>query len=317
MEAAILEGALQPTVFSYNPSTGLYEWLQDLSDVRMDPFVGYWILAYSNISLLVEPPSTVGIAAVRPVHATPATNGWRASLTLSSGAGASTVRSFGLARNAKDGDNPLDLFAPPAPVGARLQAAFVGPTGAGAQKMVEVQADNGKLKTWYLQVAAAAPQPDLTLGWPDLSTVPERYTPVLEDTASGTRCYMRTTPAYRFSLPQGGSRLFKIILEPRGTQATLLTQVQAQAASGGNYGITYALSASASVDVVIRNLAGVVVRRVTTGQVAAAGNNSVLWNGRTDSGSRVPAGHYLVELTAHSPANGQSNSVIATLNVTR
>jgi flagellar hook assembly protein FlgD len=71
------------------------------------------------------------------------------------------------------------------------------------------------------------------------------------------------------------------------------------------------------VDVVIRNVAGVIVRRVTAGQVAVAGTNTVLWNGRADSGSRVPAGHYLLELTARSPKNGQANSVIATLNVTR
>jgi hypothetical protein len=317
MIQAINDGLLQPTVFSFNPTTGQYEWQSDLSLVSMDPFVGYWILAYSDISLLVEPPSTVGIASVRPAAAPAVTSGWRASLTLSGGAGGPAVRSFGLAPNAKAGDHQLDLYAPPSPLRAGLQAAFVGPSGTGSPRLVQVQADNGTATTWYLKVAAAAPQSALLLSWPDLSAVPSAYTPVLEDTASGTRCYMRTTPAYRFSLAQGGSRLFKIILEPRGTQATLLTGVQAQATAGGDYSITYALSASASVDVVIRNVAGVIVRRVTAGQVAVAGTNTVLWNGRADSGSRVPAGHYLLELTARSPKNGQANSVIATLNVTR
>jgi hypothetical protein len=202
-------------------------------------------------------------------------------------------------------------------MGAGLQAAFVDADGKGSPRLVDVQAQEGAAKTWYLKVTAATAQKALTLAWPDLSAVPAQYAPVLEDTATGTRCFMRTAPVYHFALAQGATRVFKITLQPSAATSSLLTSVQALAATGGGYSLTYVLSAPASVDAVIRNVAGVVVRRVAAGQVAVAGSNTLLWNGRTDSGTRVPSGRYLLELTARSPENGQTNSVIAALNVTR
>ena len=227
------------------------------------------------------------------------------------------MRAFGVARDAKDGADPRDLVAPPSPFGAGVQVAFVGAGGAGAQRMVDLKSNDGLEKTWYLRVTAASAQRELSLAWPDLSAIPEQYSPILEDTATGARCYMRTTAAYRIRMAEGGSRLFKIIVQPRGVGAALLSGARAQAAPGGRVAFSFALGAAANVDVVVRNLAGVVIRRVTTGQVAAAGVNTIAWNGRADSGSRVPAGRYLCEITARAPEGGQTVSAVAAFEVRR
>lgn len=130
------------------------------------------------------------------------------------------------------------------------------------------------------------------------------------------RCYLRTTARYRFDLGESGSRLFKIVVQPKTAAAPMVSQLQAQAA-GGNCTISYALSAPATVSVEIRNIAGLVIKRVVSGQVCPAGANTILWNGRSESGSRVPAGRYLCQISARSPETGQGSNVVTTFEVTR
>ncbi len=315
MTEAVNQALVQPTAFSYNPQTQQYEWQQELRDVRLDPFLGYWILAYDDITLVVSGPRVASVSA--PAVAPAPVSGWRAAINLSGGGAPAAVRAFGVAPDARDGVDPRDLIGPPAPLGSGLQAAFVGEGGEGAPRMVDLQADDGQAKTWYLKVSAAGAQRNLKLSWADLSAVPDKYTLVLEDVASGARCYMRTTAGYPFQMREAGSRLFKISAEPRSATGALLTSAQAQAAPGGRFAISYALAAPASIDVVVRNIAGVVIRRVTSGQVAAAGANRVLWNARSDNGSLVPAGRYLCEITARSPESGQVNSMIVPLEMSR
>lgn len=318
MREAISQGLLQPTLFSYNPATGQYEWEEALSQVRMDPYVGYWLLVrYDGVALVIPPPTAVGVAAASASRVTTPPSGWRARVLLTGAGSGPAVCSFGVARNAREETDAQDVVAPPVPFGAGLQAAFVATEAGGEQRLVDLKRDDGRQKTWLLQVTSAGPQRELALSWPDLSAIPDQQTLVLEDTANGTRCYMRTTATYRFQMAEAGTRLFKITVEPRGSGAALLTAAQAQAAPGGNYALTYTLAAPASVDVLVRNIAGVAIRRVRTGQVSAAGQATVLWNARNDRGSRVPPGRYLCEITARSAETGQAGSMVVTFEVTR
>jgi hypothetical protein len=318
MQEAIGQGLLQPTVFEYNPSTREYEWKEELSQIRMDPYVGYWILAYDDIGLVVSPPRVMGRSVPAGVASAAAKPGdWRASVVLSRPGQAPAVRSFGVAAGARDEVDVRDIVAPPSPMGTKVQAAFVDASGTGAARLVDLKASGSQPKVWFLEVSATGAQRDLALSWPDLSAVPNDLVLVLEDTATGGRYYMRTTAKYRFDMPEGGTRRFKIIAQPRSEVAPLISGAQAQAVAGGNYALTFALAAPAALDVQIRNIAGVVIRRLVAGQAFPAGANTVLWNGRSDSGSRVPAGRYLCEISARSPESGQASSIIAAFAVTR
>jgi hypothetical protein len=318
MIQAISQGLLQATVFAYDPVARQYVWTGDLSKIRLDPFVGYWILAYDNISLVMPPPTQV-ILAQTPLQTVAAASqgGWQTSLVLSGNNQPTATRAFGLRPGARDEADPRDIVAPPAPLGAQAEAVFVTPQGQQPGRYVDIKSADGAQKAWYLQVSSARAQQGMTLSWPDLSTVPESLVPILQDTATGACMYMRTTARYSFDMAEAGTRLFKITVQPRDSGAPLLSGVQAQAAAGGNYNFTYTLAAAAAVDVQIRNIAGLVVRRVASGQVSAAGANSLAWNGRSDSGSRLPAGRYLCQITAHAPESGQTSSLVTTFEVTR
>mgnify|MGYP001289255900 CR=1 FL=1 len=73
------------------------------------------------------------------------------------------------------------------------------------------------------------------------------------------------------------------------------------------------LSAAASVDVVVRNVAGRVVRHVWQDRQTPAGDTTVLWTGQADSGLAVPNGAYVVQITARSPETGEQTGLLRTV----
>ena len=76
------------------------------------------------------------------------------------------------------------------------------------------------------------------------------------------------------------------------------------------------LSAEAHVEVEVLNVAGRVVRRICQDKVAPAGASIVLWDGRGDTGTRVPGGRYLVRLNARED-DGQQRQAMAAVAMGR
>jgi flagellar hook assembly protein FlgD len=96
----------------------------------------------------------------------------------------------------------------------------------------------------------------------------------------------------------------------------MITAAQVEAGRGRAV-VVYTLSAAAEVKLVVRNLSGRPVRELLSGRLQPAGLNQVVWNGTNDAGSPVPAGPYLVQITARSPATGQLYQVVRRLNLLR
>jgi hypothetical protein len=95
----------------------------------------------------------------------------------------------------------------------------------------------------------------------------------------------------------------------KGAPPAAVTVASVPTASGAQ--IIANLSAAADVTVSVRNLAGREVAVLTPGRLEA-GVHSLLWNGKSKTGTKAPAGMYLVQITARS-ANGASCSAVASL----
>jgi hypothetical protein len=108
----------------------------------------------------------------------------------------------------------------------------------------------------------------------------------------------------RTGLTMGKSFVWTFTTKPAAASA--LTVAALPTAGGAQ--ITLNLAAAADVTVSIRNLAGREIAVLTPRQLEA-GVQSLLWNGRSTTGTRVPAGQYLLNVTARGKDGSQSQAL--------
>jgi len=320
MEQAVVRNYIQPAVFSYNPTTEEYEWELQLSDVWLDPFAGYWVLARDEIQLVVPPPSEPAGAVAPAVESNgEESTGWQVQLGVAGAGRICADRAFGVDEVAEAGLDRRDVPSPPSAAGSgeTLQAEFVSLTHQAPPCLVDVRPCAQTEQTWYLAITTDAPDEFIRVSWPSLEALPADMIAILEDTASGQKIWMRTNSAYSYNSSEGGLRLLKISVRPVDSITPVVSQVTATAAPGGSWAISYSLSSAAAVQARIRNISGVVVKHLVSGELNEAGRNVVLWSGRSDRGTAVPSGRYLIEIEARSPDTGQTGRIISAFAVMR
>jgi hypothetical protein len=97
----------------------------------------------------------------------------------------------------------------------------------------------------------------------------------------------------------------------KGAPPAAVTLAAAPTAFGAQ--ITLSLASSADVTVSIRNLAGREVATLTPGRLEA-GVQSLLWNGKSKTGTQVPSGTYLLQVSANT-ADGSSAQALTSLPI--
>lgn len=321
MEEAVNRGMLLPTLFWWDPYEHRYKWEENPQKVTADPYMGYWLLAYRDLVLLIPPPVyqwTTG-ARASSEGAVPAEAGWRLTMLAQTPAAASEAIRVGVAPDARDGWDKYDRPCPPEPVSvqrARVQAWVIGPETTPC--LADIRSQSAGRQEWVLTVRTNQLSAPVTLTWPDLSSLPKELVPTLIDLETGARRHMRTTASYSFtSSPFGAPRQFQIIVQERSSLGPMVTAAQATATGKGGAAISYTLAAPANVTVTVRNIAGRTVRVLLADRLQDAGPNQVIWNGLSDSGAPVPAGRYIIQISARSAETGQSYQVVRTVQVVR
>ena len=306
---------LQGTLFAY--VLGGYRMVSTLS-----PWVGYWLRASEPLTLLVSATtgglSTEAPAATNPMQArwgmAPPAGGWMLPLTVSAGGCSDEATILGVSPQGTAAySGRTDLLKPPAAdVQSYVYAALVK-DGAPGPLAVDLRAPAPQ-QSWTVTVQTNQTGAPVVLNWPDLSLLPHDVRPVLEDLATGQRVYMRTSPGYRFTA-QNAERRFRITATTGESGAAVVSALNA-APGAGRVSLCYTLSTDSAVTVEIRNLSGVLVRRLVANQTQAAGVQTLAWTGRSDSGALVPGGQYLITVRAQTP-EGQVAQALAGVWLTR
>jgi subtilisin family serine protease len=257
----------------------------------ISPWQGFWVHAIKPCTLNVTRPGAASVTSVRPQASGQAAAGeWRLQLTAQAGRYQDPDNYLGVAAQAREVESPplpgegvdLALGAAPdgGPVAVRLLAASTQPL------------------TQPLTVTWAGVTGPIRLSWPTVNTLSGDKVFLLTDVATGQVTNLRASPSYLFQATQpSGQRSFTLSVTDRIAGSLQVTVMSAQSTGQGAQ-ITFALSAPATCDVEILNIAGRSVRQVLTGAVRPAGANVVLWDGRNQGGARVPSGQYLVNLQA-------------------
>ena len=343
---AVTQKLVQNGLFNYDPLAG-YQLQTSLL-----PLQGYWIRCLNAQGAQLVFPATTGVSAakvaaksvkasatVRP-SATSATSSpkavttsgrrsdsgglgalaWKLPLRATAGNYTCSTAYVGAAQDATDGpDATYDIAGPPA-LGNYVQVRFPhSDWGAqGGDYVCDVRAAVQKQQTWRMRVESTVADAPVTLSWPDLTGVPSGLRPVLVDEDSGRRTYMRTTQSVTIAAAAGQSaaRSFRIELLPAAQTPTPQVVSLMASRTGAGVGIVYTLTADAQVSARMLNIAGRPVRSLVSDRAQPAGQNSLVWNLRSDQDCVVPGGMYLLEMSLATP-EGQATKMVRSVMVGR
>ncbi|MFW5867521.1 MAG: caspase family protein [Armatimonadota bacterium] len=288
-------GAVAPLAWTYQD--GRYDVVSGqgapgVEEVSLRPWRSYWVHARERCSATISRgPAT----ASRAQHA-----GWaiRVLARAESGTDAATVCGVGTSAMTVP-DVPAVEGAPDLSLERESEMLAVDLRPGGAREY-----------QWPLQVSAAAGQ-EVTVHCPDLSAVPAEFSVLLEDRDTGAATSLRTSPGYRYTAGATPRRL--MLRVERADASAAFTAVTAQRTHAGA-SICFSLSTPGRISAEVLNIAGRSVRTLLDQRPHAAGAHVLAWNLRSSSGSAVPAGRYLVRLTARSD-DGSIASAVAPLNI--
>ncbi|MCD6352025.1 MAG: hypothetical protein J7M26_07890, partial [Armatimonadetes bacterium] len=186
--------------------------------------------------------------------------------------------------------------------------------GRGGALAADLRDKAAKTMVWRLGVRAPEGADEIAISLPDLSRLPADKQIVLVDLDTGRKVYMRTQPRYVMTA-SAGVRHLELRIEDRSGAALVVSSAQARQ-EGGHAVVTFSVSKAARVTAEVMNMAGRVVARVATDRAVPAGANTLAWNLRSDAGSPVPAGRYLVRIVAVAD-DGQQQATVTQLVVKR
>lgn len=131
---------------------------------------------------------------------------------------------------------------------------------------------------------------------------------MLVDAKTGQQVYMRTTPSYVFTASDTAREL-QVVVAPQGLGQLAISPMSASS-NGSAISVSYVLSRPAQVTSVICNIAGRVIRQVSSGEQQAAGQNTLLWDGRDSRGNTAPNGRYLITIIGRTESGQEARAVV-------
>ncbi|MFY7953257.1 MAG: carboxypeptidase regulatory-like domain-containing protein, partial [Armatimonadaceae bacterium] len=320
MTQAVQANLVRGVLFGYSGSNSGSQYFETRV---MKAWAGYWFRNATNrsLKLVLEYPEqrsvvsrvakTITRASLeQPVMRTIAPGSlrdWRLQVGARQGRLLDTDNTVGVSGRATDQfDSEFDVEKPP--VMDAAPAVRLGIVGSDADGRKTAFADDvrsqGKASYhWDIEVSSNV-DGDIEVIWPSAKLLPRELDATLVDMGSGKRVAMRNQPGYR--VPHSGRSVhrFRIEVSRSQTAPMAFTNVRIAGSRGSSRVIRFGTTRDADVVVELQTLGGKLVRRFVTRSVGTADNN-VVWDGRDSDGVQVPAGTYMVNMTA-TDSSGRS-----------
>lgn len=295
-DEAVAANLVLADVYGFDPATG-YVKADSLDGAN---WKGYWIrvLAPTGVTLLLPGPDA-GRAVKLTRSAATVNPGWSVRLTARQSGnlpfGGVARAELGGRTRAVERQSPPDIV----PALALSLGDSVSLTGGGRRVGEFKTAAQSRRATWTVNVTSPISGP-VRLGWEGLGGVPRGSRLSLIDGA--TKVVLSRTSGYTVDVQAGVTRSLKLIAEPAATSSLRIVTLNAstRAAGGGGVSVRYALSQEAEVTAEVSTLSGRTVRALGGGRATANRETSLSWDGKATGGAPLPAGSYLLTLTARS-----------------
>ncbi len=310
VEDGVTDGILWE--FVSTGSGGYYDFPANPLSGTLEPFKGYWVHIWEDTTLRLYAPSLggAGVTSADSSGDSESDDEWQLQIVASAGGDVDPSNYIGVASTATNGYDPgLDVTEPPS-VGSAVQCyqPRVDWDEYSGNYARDIRSTVAGSQTWDVEVLCQLSGDPVTVRWPELnSMVPGAVKFMLEDVDTGQQVYMRTATGYSFTSPEGGGvRHLRITAYDDSVTSLTLTGVSAQAMSpSGGAVITFNLSKPATVAAEICNISGVTIKGLGERSSTGSQVEMILWDGRSDRGTKVPAGRYLARITAWA-ADGQT-----------
>ena len=332
---AVASGLVRGGIFFYNPDKRDYDFFQDYTQ-EIKPYQGYWVYLEDRKILRIAVPSqkqsavipapdgtipvTSPITRKEPVGAIASgrafplaqtTNNWKIQLVAKRiGQNASETANdsmtlLGVSPNAKDGDDSRDLPKPPPVMTDYVSVRIMHEVKSGKSRAFaqDLKAPGGK-KEWEIEVISDKDGP-VSLSWPKLSQLPKNIRLILTDKATGRKTAMNSKSSIVVNVSAKSTSRFVLTADKQATRPLAITNVvwkkeNTRAANGSaNYSISFKTTADAQIEARIMTMTGKTVNKLESGRAVVANETfKTRWGSRAQDGSQLPAGSYLLELTA-------------------
>ncbi len=156
----------------------------------------------------------------------------------------------------------------------------------------DIQPRARRAPNWTLEVHAPPSSDERTrtllITAPDLARLPRGVNPVLRDTQTGERRFLRNSTGWQIPVPaEGLTRTYEITLINTSRLVRIVgVQVQSNR-STHQHTVQFTLSDSARVSVTVQ-AGGQVVRTLEQGRSRSRGVQQVVWDGRDAQGRAMP-----------------------------
>ncbi|MBC7806543.1 MAG: hypothetical protein H7145_10370, partial [Akkermansiaceae bacterium] len=334
-DEAVAKGYIRGIAYGYTGENSNSQYFQ--SSV-LKPYLGYWFRNTSTQTIQMrflrpdESGATRSVKGRKPGAAitrgeqekirfrsidSKSTLDWRLQLAVRQGELLDTDNSIGVTPEAKDGfDTQFDTEKPPLMTNAPMVYLSVeGKNATGGRAVLADDIRDGSQvgvskRTWDFNVQPAEGEGDVTVFWPNVNRLPRGIEPFLVDVATGKRIPLRSASSYKYtpsSEEMGGRGVhrFRIEVAKPSSVPLMLTNVRQSRVdggrgvgqAGGGYRIAFKVTRESDVTAEIQTLTGRTVNRLST-RGRSIGESTLFWNGRSQEGSELPAGAYVLTLTA-------------------
>jgi len=290
---------------------------------RLEPFEGYFVenLAAQQETLWVPPRAAAGATTLA---SRAASGGWRLRLAASAAGAADASNEFGVAPNAAEAFDALDLRKAPSAPGATVRLAFANPgwsvrpgayrrdvrdaSAAGHVWDVEVTSERAGEEVTVELLGDAAPPADLAIGLIDREQGAVQTLLPTPASARGaatgvlgryTLLSLGPSRPYRLAIVAGTPQFVAEAGEEQRIGAVELTLHPCEpnpfrAATR----IRFALPRAERVTAEVFDVRGTRIATLLDGAPLEPGQHALVWSGRAASGGAVASGIYLLRLAA-------------------
>jgi hypothetical protein len=288
-----------PNFYTYDGANG---WV---TANKLDPWKGYIYKSATANQLRIRPrKSNGGLKIIHP-EIVLQENEWLIDITARNGLGVDKLNTVGVLTTANDEFDNLDAFEPPMlPGGISLLIDNRDWAQHGDLYTKDIRTVKEDGEFWDMEVAAEDDRYNVYLNFDDISDIPADFDVFVIDVTLGVAQDLRWNPVYRYAV--SNSKSIHDIRFIAGTKSFVnennagVDLYPDKFSISQNYpnpfnpqtSILITLEDMATVDLIVYNLLGKEVIRMTSGEMYPAGYHNFIWKGLNSDGKRVASGVY-------------------------